>query len=145
MSEYIEKINLPCDDDGYTLFKCPHCKEKFRLNNNDLIEEDITELFCPICGLSSNLNNFFTNEVINYAKGVASNMAIDIMNKELKKLERNSKGFIKVSKPIKRVPLPILHDNDDELVVVNFDCCDKTAKLLLIDKHVAYCPYCGVN
>ena len=145
MTNYSEQINLPYDNDGYTMFQCPHCREYFRLNNNELEEENINELFCPICGLSSSVDNFTTDKIINHAKLVAENMAIDVINKSMKDMARKSKGVFKVTNTLKKKPVPKIYENDDEMIIKHFRCCTKSAKILLIDEDIAYCPYCGVN
>lgn len=145
MEEKIGKISLPCDSDGYTLFQCPYCNNYFKLNNNELIEEEINDLFCPICGLSSSLEKFITDDVKQYAQDIAFNYAIEMLNKRLKKLERSSKGMLKLTKPLKTKPEKRLYDREEGFEIVHFECCNKSAKIFLLDKETAYCPYCGVN
>ena len=74
MTIHEKKIGLPCDNDGYTLFQCPHCKDYFKLCNEELEEVDITELFCPICGLSSEFDNFFSEELRKHAEALIMNI-----------------------------------------------------------------------
>lgn len=145
MKGFKKEIPLPCDSDGYTLFQCPHCNEYFKLNNNELIKEDIIDLFCPICGLSSKSSKFLSDEVKKHAQEIAVNYAKTILNESFKKMERGSKGMFKVTNTLKIEPEKQLYDHNHELDIVRFKCCDKTAKVLLVDKETGYCPYCGVD
>ncbi len=145
MGEVIKKVSFPSDEDGYRLFQCPYCNNYFKLNNNELINEDIIDLFCPICGLCGELSNFITDEVVQHVRDIGINYLKETLNESLKKIERNSKGMFKVTKTLKTEPERQLYDFENGLDIMYFECCDKTAKILLVDKDTAYCPYCGVN
>ena len=53
MTEIIDKIEIPADDDGYVLFKCPLCGEFFKVLVSDYTNDDVIEINCPSCGLKS--------------------------------------------------------------------------------------------
>ena len=44
-------IDIPTDDDGYSLLKCPTCGTFFKSIPSDIKDDGVLEIFCPSCGL----------------------------------------------------------------------------------------------
>lgn len=143
------KISIPSDDEGYISFECPFCGDRFKLQIDEFRDMDKTNLFCPICGLTNTINNFYSKDVIEKAMEVAEKYAVDLINKMLKDIERSSRGnsFIKIkANEIKTERSKILYENIDELIIEETRCCNKHLKIKALDKFIgAYCPYCGVK
>lgn len=148
MSDFITmQIEIPTDNDGFTLLQCPLCGEFFKVRPSDYEDDGILELCCPACGLYG--DNYFTDDVIELAEAMAHNVAMDLIHKEMKKIERNFKGgAIKLkaeNKPKKQYENPICA-TIDVLVVTHFRCCKRESKIKQLLKICgSYCPFCGVK
>ena len=141
------QIEIPSDEDGYILLQCPLCGELFKLTVTDIEAEDVFEIWCPFCGLTS--ENYLTDEVIELAPRKSQNYVNEIINHELKKIERkNSGSFISfkiTSKPIREFESPLI-PLIDSLVFIDFKCCNRTAKVSQALKNTSvFCPFCGVS
>lgn len=141
------KISIPADDEGYVSFECPFCGERFKLKVDEFKEMDNTNLFCPMCGLTNEISNFYSKDVVEKAMEIAEQYAMDLINKMFKDLERSTRGnsFMKVkAKEIKTESTKVLYENDDELVIEKEKCCERNVKIRILDKFIGvYCPYCG--
>lgn len=139
-------IEIPCDDDGFVLLQCPQCGELFKLRPEDYESDDVIEVSCPSCGIAS--DNYLTDEVVELARTKAMNAALKMLEAEMKKLERKTKGnpvSFKAGKPLKRESESALMPSIDTLSRVTCDCCgrqSKISRLLKMSKFV--CPLCGV-
>lgn len=146
MSDEKLSISIPTDNDGFVTFQCPFCGEIFKLQAEEIQADDVINIFCPICGLMSEPSNFVTDNVIQHAQDVAMNYVKDLLNDNFKKMEHDSKGYFKITNKLKTEQEKLLYETESELQQVTFECCNKNAKIRLIDKELgAYCPYCGVK
>lgn len=141
------EINIPTDNDGFLLLECPLCRGVFKLKPNDFQDDRIFEIYCPCCGLTS--DNYHTEDVVELAMQMAQNYANDLIMKELKKMEKNSKSSIlkfKVTNKVKKeAELPIML-TVEALEIKKYSCCKREAKIKPILKMCgSYCPYCGVK
>lgn len=140
-------ISIPSDDDGYVLFQCPTCGTYFKVTPSDAKDDGVLEIFCPCCGLVG--ENYITEDVFELAMIISKNKAMDMIHKELKKIERQfSKGFVtlKVGKPPKQEPEDPIHSSIEALEITCFPCCQHNAKIKPILKMTGcYCPFCGVK
>lgn len=138
-------IKIPLDVDGYWSMQCPRCKGKFKAYSNQFNEAYVTDLFCPLCGLSSNKDHFLPQEVIDHALTLVQNKAMNHLYKSMKKMSRRMRKSliqIDVKKP-KEEELNMLKENDD-LHEVIFHCCNVKLKVNFIDAMtILYCPVCG--
>lgn len=146
MSTETIEFSIPLDEDGFVELQCPFCKEVFRLNAEDVESDDVIGIFCPSCGLTGEINNFLTDDVLESAQIAAMNMARAYLNDSLKKLERESKGLLKVTEKLKPEPNNLLTIKKVDVDLMMFDCCGRSAKISpLANQCKAYCPYCGVK
>lgn len=80
------------DSEGYVTFTCPYCQSDFKLQagefQND--EEPFNELFCPYCGLSKEISDFYSKDVIEKARELATNYMIEELNKSFGKLKHSA-------------------------------------------------------
>lgn len=126
MSDTTLSFTIQGDSEGYVTFTCPYCQSDFMLQagefQND--EEPFNELFCPYCGLSKELSDFYSKDVIEKARELATNYMIEELNKSFGKLKhsvnrRNS--VIKIDyKPLKKLDERELKENDSQ--EVEFKC-----------------------
>ena len=144
MDDISFEIDIPADDEGYVLFRCPKCGEFFKIMPSDYYAEEIREIYCPLCGLVS--ENYLTNDVIELGlvmvKNHALNMIYDAFD-QISKNTRNSCVKIKVNKP-RLTELNPLRSTVDSMNIHEFKCCKRTAKLRHSLSYCgSYCPFCG--
>jgi DNA-directed RNA polymerase subunit RPC12/RpoP len=142
-------ISKQGDIEGFSSFKCSFCGEDFKLNTNEVQEDDVIELFCPNCGIPSPIPTYYTADVIEHAETLVMNEAIEMLNDLFKSFERNTRRnknmTFKRGKPLPTKIPRALFENDD-LEQIEFLCCNRKAKLSLLSKTIKpFCPYCGVN
>jgi sarcosine oxidase delta subunit len=147
MSERSTQISIPTDSDGFLSFECPFCEERFKLAANEVQEDDVFVLHCPICGLNDDAQSFLSSGVIEAAQTAAMNLAYDAINEAMKGWERRSRSSdlirFKAGSPLKHEPEKVLIE-DEAFELHEFACCDRSAKVQPIDEVAGvYCPYCG--
>ena len=148
MSDEIRmEISIPSDDDGYVLLQCEYCGDYFKATPSDIEDDGVLEMFCPCCGLVS--ENYVTEDVIELALAMAENVAMDIVDEMLKKMERqfrNGPITFKVSKSPKRKAENPIRSGIEALEITTFPCCRRAAKIKpLLKMTGCYCPFCGVK
>ena len=140
-------IEIPCDDDGFVLLQCPQCGELFKLRPEDYESDDVIEVSCPSCGIAS--GSYLTDEVVELARAKATNATLAMLEAEMKKLERETKGkpiYFKVGKVPEQAYETMLYPYVDALAIATCDRCgkqSKVSKLLIMSRFV--CPLCGVS
>ena len=78
------EISIPADDAGYVLLQCPKCGEKFKLTPTDIESDEVEDIYCPLCGLTS--ESFWTDDVFELAQAKMLNQFMGNLQKELKAL-----------------------------------------------------------
>ena len=138
-------IELPVDEDGFIEYECPNCQKIFRLSKNLFTNsEDYHELYCPYCGLNSEIDDFYTTEFVEYAHALAERAALEELNRGLKSLERKTRNsMVKINtKQTKMSELEMLslHHGLDNLIK-----CNKCNGEYKIEGEgiISYCPFCG--
>ncbi|MCQ6264511.1 hypothetical protein M1K46_02370 [Fictibacillus sp. WQ 8-8] len=142
-------ISKQSDIENFISFKCTFCGEEFKLQTSEVQADNVLELFCPSCGIPSPINTYYTEDILEHAKTVARNEAVNMINDMLKGFEKTSKRSknitFKKGRPLPTNKPRVLYENDD-LEKIEFKCCDRRAKLSLLSKRTnPFCPYCGVN
>lgn len=144
MDELSLNISIPTDDDGYVLLRCPKCGEFFKLRAEDIESENVKDIYCPLCGLTS--DDFLTEDVIEAARIKALNMVMAKLHKEMVKLEKKTKNSIiqfKAGKYQEEEEISI-NSSIDSMEIYDFDCCNKSAKIRYLTYYSGcYCPFCG--
>jgi transcription elongation factor Elf1 len=131
-------VSFEGDSDGYFTYECPFCESLFKLKIAEMQdnEKHIVEIFCPYCGLTDTIKRFYTKEVINHAKQVAKNYAIDRINKK-------SGGIIKL---LKKENVPVVTEVDTVEQEFKCSCCKYHVKVLYnAGVSKIFCAYCGVD
>lgn len=143
----VKEIAIPADNDGFALLQCNLCGEFFKLKPNDVQSDEVLNIWCPVCGLIS--DGYLTQDVIDLALKMATNIANDLLFDSLKDMQKRfNGGFIsmKISKkPDREIESPIV-SGIEALEVQKYKCCKKQAKIKpLVKIFGSYCPYCGVK
>lgn len=134
------KIEVPCDDDGFICLQCPQCGEMFKLKPSDYSADDVMEVCCPSCGIVS--ENYMTDDVMELAMTILKNHVLSTLHKEMKTLERKTRGF-KAGKPPKPDNEPVLQVPVNDLVVDTCKYCGRQSKISpLLSMSVFVCPFC---
>lgn len=141
-------ISIPLDQDGFVELECDYCKTRFMLGREVYEDEKYIDFFCPICGLANSINTFFVPEVLEEAQQIATNIALDELNRALNNSckQINKNGLIKMSvKTPKKEHVRELYHPINDYEVCSKKCCNLFIKLKAIDKAtLSYCPVCGV-
>ena len=143
----VKEIAIPADNDGFALLQCNLCGEFFKLKPSDVQSDEVLNIWCPVCGLIS--DGYFTQDVIDLALKMATNIANDLLFDSLKDMQKRfNGGFIsmKISKkPDREIESPIV-SGIESLEIQKYKCCKKQAKIKpLVKIFGSYCPYCGVK
>ena len=73
MTEKEVSIELPKDENGYLPRQCPNCSRKFAVDGDTYQQEHYLNLRCPYCEWIEELDEFLTNEQVEYTEAVAEN------------------------------------------------------------------------
>ena len=143
----VKEIAIPADNDGFALLQCNLCGEFFKLKPSDVQSDEVLNIWCPVCGLIS--DGYFTQDVIDLALKMATNIANDLLFDSLKDMQKRfNGGFIsmKISKkPDREIESPIV-SGIEALEIQKYKCCKKQAKIKpLVKIFGSYCQYCGVK
>ena len=143
----VKEIAIPADNDGFALLQCNLCGEFFKLKPSDVQSDEVLNIWCPVCGLIS--DGYFTQDVIDLALKMATNIANDLLFDSLKDMQKNFNGGLismKISKkPDREIESPIV-SGIEALEIQKYKCCKKQAKIKpLVKMFGSYCPYCGVK
>ena len=140
-------VEIPCDEDGFVLLQCPQCGEFFKLRPSDYESDVVLKVCCPACGIAS--DNYLTEDVVDLAMVIAKNKAYEAIHKEMKKLERQTKGktlSIKAGRPPRPDDEPVLQPSIDALAIANCKHCGMQSKVSrLLSMSMFVCPLCGVS
>lgn len=144
------KVSIPSDDDGFITFQCPFCSEHFKLDSEEVQNDSLIEIYCPLCGLKDEQSGFLTDDVREHMKQIMENMAKGMLNDWAKDLEKQFRGnksvSFKAGKPLKQVNPKNLYEREHDFDIIDLDCCNHKVKIKKqsVNSKV-YCPYCGVK
>ena len=175
MKIFNSDIKIIGDDEGFIILECPYCKSEFKLSADDLqANGDIYfEIFCPYCGLSKEIKNFYTREIkskttrakreknkniikeqdkkpsdnnIRLSSSKSLDLSFSSMEREMDKNQNKDFYQIKMdNKKLENVNIDRLKDKDLKEISYKCSICNSSEKLLSDGKTVLYCAYCGVN
>ena len=152
MSDIQFEFTIQGDSDGYVTFACPYCSSEFKLNAGEFQNENepLHELYCPYCGLSNIISNFYTDEVMENVQAIAMNYMIEKLNKtfgSMKSSLNKNGSVIKMSfKQLEKVYVKELKDKDTVETEFECVCCKHHVKVLYCSGiSKIFCSYCGVD
>ena len=111
-------VALPLDFDGFLRRECPNCEQEFKWHNGktdaapeDYLYPDVH--WCPLCGESAALDQWWTPRQLEYVRSVAAGPVIDQLTDDLFKGLDDSK-FVKVTRNSSKreVPDPLVEPDD---------------------------------
>lgn len=138
-------MSLRLDDDGLLRKECPFCEQQFKIFPEDELSFK-EKYYCPMCGLSTSSDQFFTKDQITKAIDLSSNFMVDQINKGFGKVKNNFRGSKNVSfqfKPLpKKEPKTLVEISDFEHLI--FSCCNSHSFVFApLTYKVLYCHHCG--
>ena len=140
-------LSIPLDKDGFLEMECDYCKGRFMLSKKTFDDDNNLDFFCPICGLPNKMDTFYCPEVLEIARQVATNYAMDEIYKQFSKTFKgfNKNGLVKMSmKKPKHVSVSELYTPINDYKMLHLDCCDINIKATSFDDSIGvYCPICG--
>ncbi|MDK6729050.1 MULTISPECIES: hypothetical protein [Aerococcus] len=136
---------VPTDQNGYIHLECPTCHENFMLSAEALNDENITEIWCPGCGLIH--DNYYPQEVQDHLHKKLDDYVTEQLNEVFTDIAKtiSSKNIkFKQSKKLKLNNPNNLQPYYGNLVEKNYSCCNVTA-YIEPNRNLAggYCPLCG--
>ena len=141
------ELSIPLDDDGFIEMECDFCKGRFMLHESVFKDETFFHFFCPICGLPGDTNTFYCEEVIEAAKQMATNYALEEIQRQLGPTLKdiNRSGLLKIDmKMPKKEPVKEIYKPVNESMTIHKNCCDIDVKVSDFDGEIGtYCPICG--
>lgn len=156
MSNFINiPIQIRPDEKGYYDRQCPNeqCEYVFKINMDDW-ENKIrpkNEVHCPMCGYTTDSEQWYTYEQIKAirenARSYAINMAYEMLDKSLSKLAKSTHNnkYIKITyKPNKKITYknnPIGQRDEWNLDIT----CEKCGTRYSVIGSAYFCPCCGHN
>ena len=177
MSIIEQNISFPLDDDGFFRRQCPLCTREFKIKMTkeeltdiaqkgledyllqaDLIEQNDDhgwndgqeEPFCPYCGQQSTWSDWWTDEQSEFIGVIVHNIAADIMNPHLKKMEKtmrniNQSGFVSMKMSATKMDKkePWISPEENDLIVFPLPCCDRELKIDDDWNGTVHCHFCG--
>ncbi len=147
MDDISFRIKIPSDEDGFALFRCPHCGELFKVTAEDVEDDSVLAAHCPACGLTA--DNFLTDDVIELALTMAKNRTVSAIAKELEKQAKQHKsGFINFEVNTKggdEPEMPLSASVEALELVTCHDCVRGSKIQPSLAMSMYTCPYCGIG
>lgn len=147
MDDISFRIEIPSDEDGFVLFRCPHCGELFKVSVEGVEDDSVLAVHCPACGLTA--DNFLTEDVVELALAIAKNRAVAAIAKELEKQTKKHKsGFVdfKVNTKGGEEPEIPLSASVEALELATCHDCGRSSKIQpSLSMSIYTCPYCGIG
>lgn len=89
------KISIPTDNENYFQLNCPYCRHNFKLNSDEFNENDKPNLYCPACGLTNEIQTFYTPQIYKKAEAIAMNYVEDQLGNMFKQLGKKTLKTLK--------------------------------------------------
>lgn len=123
-------MKLPLDNDGFLRRECPHCVRQFKWHNGPANEEaeqhsSTTAYYCPVCGQPAGPESWWTQEQLDFARGLVAPAAMREVEQELRSAfkgvrSKHVKIDFKGGFDTPDVPAPLTEP--DDMVIVASPC-----------------------
>lgn len=142
-------VSVPVDQDGFLRRECPTCEEQFKWyahEEGDSDVEIVDQYFCPLCGVASGVDAWWTPAQLEFAQGAAG-PALDERVQEL--VADAFKGVKGLNfKPDRNfsleIPTPEPLTEPDDMVIVEPPChANEPIKVPEAATTRVYCLICG--
>lgn len=94
--EFRVPVSLPLDSDGFLRRECPTCEQEFKWYSHaegDGDAEPASQYFCPLCGVASGIDSWWTPAQLEYGFGSASGAIDQAMQDALADAFKGVKGL----------------------------------------------------
>lgn len=74
MDDFEVPVTIPLDSDGFVRRECPTCEQEFKWYAHDSGDPDVEaadQYFCPLCGIPSGTDTWWTPAQLEFAHGSA--------------------------------------------------------------------------
>lgn len=142
-------VSLPVDQDGFLRRECPTCEEQFKWyahEEGDSDVEIVDQYFCPLCGVASGVDAWWTPAQLEFAQGAAGpaldERVQDLVADAFKGVKGlNFKPDLNFSLEI---PTPEPLTEPDDMVIVEPPChANEPIKVPEAATTRVYCLICG--
>ena len=141
-------VHIPADGEGFTGRECPNpdCEGYFKIVFGTGLESEDLPCHCPYCGHTTEHEEFFTQEQIEYINSIALRQITDAFFKDLKTLEFDQKpqGLfgIGISMKVESGPSTPIHHYRERKLETDVVCTNCTLRYSVYGVF-AFCPDCG--
>jgi hypothetical protein len=142
-------VSIPLDDDGFLRRQCPHCNGQFKVHHGPTPDRpadyvDPPVYHCPVCGESAGLDQWWTEEQLEYAQGVAMGPILRDLSDELGRSMRGVRGIeFKPGRIDEPEPPPALQEPNDMVMVISPCHSWEPVKVPQIAVASVFCLLCG--
>jgi hypothetical protein len=122
-------LTLPLDSDGFLRRECPTCERQFKWHHGPANDEaeahsDPPMYYCPLCGEAAGPDSWWTNEQLEYARGIAMPAALQSVQDEVANAFRGTK-YVTYKPGATDLPdIPASLTEPDDMVIVTSACHD---------------------
>lgn len=89
-------VELPLDPEGFLRRECPTCEAQFKWYATDEADSDaetVEQYYCPLCGVPSGRETWWTPKQLEYARGVAGPAVDQYISDTVDEMFKGIKGM----------------------------------------------------
>lgn len=116
-------VPLPLDSDGFLRRECPHCVQQFKWHYGPTADRPDGEIdpvvyYCPLCGVSAGLDQWWTQEQLAFVEQSAAGPILREASVQIEKALRGATGLTyKRGQLDEPEPPSALYEPDDMIIV----------------------------
>lgn len=144
-------VSLPTDQDGFLRRECPTCERQFKWfahEDGDPDAETVEQYFCPLCGVPSGVDAWWTPAQLEFAQGAAGPAVDEHVQRRVADAFKGVKGmeFKPAGGFSLNIPTPEPLIEPDDMVIVEPPCHpSEPVKLPDIATDRVHCLICGIS
>ena len=141
-------ISIPLDEDGVIGRQCPRCEGKFAIEEETYLDRGYMNLRCPYCKLIAEIDNYFTEEQIEYASRVTQEQGRRIMEEfiesTLGEVPEVKGDFVEFTHNFDDVDLGTVGVESPHLSIETdtIECDDCGFRYAVEEGRIGVCPVC---
>jgi len=141
-------MTLPLDSDGFLRRECPSCEQQFKWFNHedgDANAEVVNQYFCPLCGVASGVDSWWTPEQIDYMEGIGGPVIEQFLQDSIDDMFEGVKGLTFKSDQSFTLDSETPHAlvESDDMTIVEPPCHPNEPFKVGETVASAYCIICG--
>jgi len=169
------RAHIPLDEEGFLRRQCPFCARQFKIippkdqlvdgsnkcEYSYMIEEEGSDetsapyyeeqvMYCPYCGQSTQVEDWFTDEQRNYFKALLEQEAIEMINEDfIKPMKRRSRSALSKGSHFKmewhelKTKTVQMSPEKNDMRVFVLPCCNQKIKINDNWQDTVCCVFCG--